>query len=80
MSVTPLYNLEEINAEIAQAKKDLATAREALTRRIDTSGISRSSQRESVKNLQDHLVWLQSQRAALEIGPGTQSVVGRPSR
>lgn len=87
MAITPLYTLAELDIEIAQAKLDLAAARQALIRSIDAGGIRRHSQREQVKNLQDHLGWLQQQRAALELsasgaggGAGAQSHVGRPAR
>lgn len=80
MALTPLYTIAEIDAEITQAKSDLAAARQALTRSIDAGGIRRQSERERVDVLQHHLEWLQSQRAALQIGAGAQSHVGRPAR
>ena len=80
MTVTPLYTADEIDAEIAQAKLDLAAARKALSTQITTGGTDRRIQREQVKSLQDHLGWLQQQRAGLQIGYGAQSHVGRPAR
>lgn len=80
MALTPLYSATEIDAEITQAKLDLATARRALHSQISTGGTDRRLQRENVESLQNHLVWLQGQRAALQIGPGAQSHVGRPVR
>jgi len=80
MALTPLYTATEIDAEIAQAKIDLAAARKAISRAIGTGISNRSSMRERVDVLQRHLEWLQSQRAALQIGPGAQAHVGRPAR
>lgn len=80
MPTTPLYTKDEIDAEIAQAKKDLATARHALSYSVDTGGSRRQAQRDQVKALQDHLVWLQQQRVALGLKPGPQSIVGRVFR
>jgi hypothetical protein len=80
MTVTPLYSAAEIDAEIAQAKLDLASARKSLLTQISTGGTDRRVQREQVKALQEHLDWLQKQRAGLEIGHGAQSHVGRPTR
>lgn len=80
MALTPLYTLAELDAEITQAKKDLATARTALSYQIEGGGVNRRFQREQVENLQKHLEWLQRQRASLEIGCGPQAVVGRPAR
>lgn len=80
MALTPLYTLAEIDAEITQAKTDLASARKALSSSFSSNGIDRRVQRDTVSTLQSHLTWLQGQRAALEIGPGAQSVVGRPAR
>jgi hypothetical protein len=81
MPITPLYTLAELDAEITQAKKDLASARQALLRQIDTGGgSSRRVQQDNIVNLQRHMEWLQQQRASLQIGPGTQSIVGRPAR
>jgi len=80
MTVTPLYPAVEIDAEIAQAKLDLAAARRALSTQINTGGTDRRIQREQVKSLQDHLDWLQRQRTGLQVGHGAQSHVGRPAR
>ncbi|OHD24190.1 MAG: hypothetical protein A2Y38_24875 [Spirochaetes bacterium GWB1_59_5] len=80
MSITPLYTAAEIDAEITQAKLDLASARKALSSGLNSNGTDRRVQRDTVKNLQDHLNWLQGQRAALEIGHGPQAVIGRPAR
>lgn len=80
MSITPLYSAAELDAEIAQAKIDLASARKTLSYQVDTGSSSRRAQRDQVTNLQNHLVWLQTQRAALEIGPGPQAIIGRPAR
>lgn len=81
MPITPLYTLAELDAEIAQAKKDLASARRAVDRQITTGGgSSRRIQQDGITNLQKHLVWLQQQRAHLQIGAGHQSLVGRPAR
>jgi bacterioferritin (cytochrome b1) len=80
MVLTPLYSAPELDVEISQAKLDLAAARRATLTQLDTSSISRRIQREQLKSLQDHLDWLQRQRAALQIGPGIQYQVGRPTR
>ena len=80
MALTPLYTAAEIAAEITQAKADLSTARKALLMEQSGSNGSRRVQHEQVKSLQDHLDWLQRQRAILEVGPGAQSHVGRPAR
>lgn len=70
----------ELDAEITQAKKDLAAARKSLSRQFSGGGGDYRVQRDQVSNLQNHLEWLQSQRAALEIGHGCQSIVGVPAR
>ncbi len=80
MALTPLYTQAEIDAEITQAKRDLASARQAISRSIGTGASNRASMRERVDVLQRHLEWLQGQRAALQIGPGAQAHVGRPAR
>lgn len=80
MTTTPLYTRAELAAEIAQAKKDLAAARHALSYSVDTGGSRRQAQREQIKALQDHLVWLQQQRVALGLKPGPQAIVGRVHR
>lgn len=80
MAITPLYTLSEIDTEIATAKKDLAAARRSLSSQFDGGGNSRRVQREQVKSLQEHLEWLQRQRAALQVGSGPQSLVGVPAR
>jgi len=80
MALTPLYTLTEIDAEIAQAKRDLALARQAITLSHGNGVNNQSSMRERVDVLQRHLEWLQSQRVALQIGPGAQAQVGRPAR
>lgn len=62
----PLYTAEELDAEIAQAKLDLAKARRALQTSIDTGGGSRRQvQRDTVKAIQDNLAWLESERQKL---------------
>jgi len=80
MSITPLYTAEEIDAEITQAKADLAAARKKLSYTVDPGGQRIQVQREQVKALQDHLVWLQEQRAQLTTGHGPQSIQGRVFR
>jgi hypothetical protein len=82
MAITPLYTLSEIDAEISQAKLDLAAARKSLMTQFDGGGNSRRVERERVASLQTHLEWLQQQRANLQLGSaaGTQSHVGRPMR
>ena len=81
MAITPLYTQAEIDAEIIQAKQDLATARRALFRQVDTGGgTGRRVQQDNVKALQQHLDWLQQQRVALQTGDGPQSNIGRPIR
>jgi hypothetical protein len=78
MSITPLYTLDEINAEIAQGKKDLAAARRMLS--YNRSGGQQQVQRERVEDLQKHLEWLQRQRMALEGVTGPQVLQGRVKR
>lgn len=81
MAITPLYTLAEIDAEITQAKKDMASARRAIDRQITTgSGAGRRVQQDRIVELQNHLEWLQRQRVTLQIGAGHQSVTGRPAR
>lgn len=80
MAITPLYTLAELDTEIAQAKKDLAAARQALLSHFEGGGNIRRLQREQVASLQRHLEWLQQQRAAQQVGPGVQSLTGRPAR
>jgi len=80
MAITPLYSAAELDAEIIQAKADLATARKALSYKLDAGGSSRQFQRDNVKALQDHLVWLQGERSAQQLGGGAQVHVGRPAR
>jgi len=80
MAITPLYTLAELEAEIAQAKQDLAAARKALQSHFEGGGNIRRLQREQVSSLQKHLEWLQQQRAALQTTPGAQSLIGRPAR
>lgn len=80
MSITPLYTIEEINAEIAQSKRDLTTARQMLRNVHSSGGTQRQSERERVDVLQKHLVWLQQQRMQLEGVTGPQSVQGRVFR
>ena len=80
MSLTPLYTAAELDAEITQAKADLRTARQALSYQENSSGRTRQAERERVKALQDHLEWLQAQRAALQVGSGPQAIVGRVYR
>lgn len=81
MAITPLYTQAEIDAEITQAKKDLASARRALFRQIDTGGgTSRRVQQDRIVDLQKHLEWLQQQRVSLQTGHGPQANIGRPAR
>lgn len=80
MAITPLYTASEIDAEIAQAKLDLAAARKAISYQIGNSVTQRQAQRDRVESLQKHLEWLQQQRASLETGHGPQYVAGRPAR
>ena len=81
MAITPLYTLSELDAEIAQAKKDLASARQAIDRQItNVAGSGRRIQQDNTANLQKHLEWLQKQRVYLQIGAGAQATVGRPAR
>lgn len=80
MAITPLYTLEEINAEITQAKKDLASARRMLSYTKDSGGNQTRVQRENISALEEHLNWLQQQRMQLEGVTGLQSVQGRVYR
>lgn len=81
MAITPLYTQAEIDAEITQAKQDLAAARRALFRQVDTGGgTGRRVQQDKIIDLQRHLEWLQQQRVSLQIGDGPQSNIGRPAR
>jgi len=77
MSITPLYTKEELDTEIAQAKKDLAAARRMLSYGRQSG---QQVQREKIKDLQEHLAWLQKQRMALEGVTGPQAIVGRAYR
>lgn len=80
MALAPLYTADELDAEIVQAKADLAAARKATSFQLDTGVSSRRVQRDQVKALQDHLDWLQGLRASMQIGSGAQAHVGRPAR
>jgi kynurenine formamidase len=77
MAITPLYDITEINTEIAQAKLDLAAARKQLSY---SKGDTLSVDREKVANLQNHLMWLQEQRMQLEGVTGPQSIIARVPR
>jgi len=78
MSITPLYSLDEINAEITQAKADLAAARRMQSYAHNSR--QREVQRERVKELQNHLEWMQQQRMQIEGAPGLQSILGTVPR
>ena len=77
MSITPLYSKEELDSEIAQAKKDLAAARRMLS--YTRSG-GQQVQRERVTELRQELKGLQRERMRLEGVTGPQSIVGRVYR
>ena len=80
MSITPLYTIDEINTEIAQAKKDLSSARRMLSYDQQSGGSQRKVERERVASLEKHLMWLQNQRMQLQGCVGPQSVQGRVYR
>lgn len=77
MAITPLWTKEELDAEIAQAKKDLAAARKMLS--YERPG-GQQVQRERVKALREELNTLQEERMQMEGVTGPQSVQGRVYR
>jgi hypothetical protein len=77
MTITPLYTLDEINAEIVQAKADMSAARKMLSY---SKGSQVQVERDKIANLQAHLEWLQSQRMSLEGVTGPQSIIARVPR
>lgn len=80
MAITPLYTPVELDAEIAQAKRDLSAARRALSHASGEGASRRQTQREQVESLQRHLEWLQAQRVSAAVGSGVQFVTGRIPR
>ncbi|MDA3823221.1 MAG: hypothetical protein PF450_11525 [Bacteroidales bacterium] len=78
MSITPLYTIDEINAKIEKAKKNLEAAEEILS--YSRQGGQMQVQRERVDVLRHQLEWYQRQRMSLEGVTGPQSVCGRVYR
>jgi len=69
-----IYTADELQTEIAQAKLDLASARKMLSHETDTGGSRIQVQRSKVKELQDHLVWLNDELSKVT---GSSAAVGR---
>ena len=77
MSITPPFTLEEINAEIAQAKADMAATRRMVSY---SKGSQLQIEREKLAGQQKHFEWLLRFRMSLEGVTGPQSIISRVPR
>jgi hypothetical protein len=81
MATTPLYTLEEINAEIAAWKKCHLSLAEGKAYTVTTGGGSRSLTTHDIDEVWDTLQRLQGIRVQIETGrSGPQFLPGRPRR